>query len=194
MFLSLHPLPAEVFLFHNCLFFSVHENDCIHNTGTLREREEHERESISVYESASTCNVIQNVTKILMNASLKRMCLKISLPLGVFWSSEWSLIIPWSSGDSSWNCGFDSCSSCWCMEAKELSNPVRNPTVPSSPFLSLKAAVEQFEDWAFKWHLPEQIASEVIAGLTALTNPARSLWNWGPRCSWILRCLSHLDG
>lgn len=64
MFLSLHPPPAEVFLFRNYLFFSVHENDCIHITGTHREK------SIPVYESASTCNVIHNATKILMNAGV----------------------------------------------------------------------------------------------------------------------------
>lgn len=45
----------------------------------LTEREEHERESISVYESASTCNVIYNVTKILMNAGVLKEC--VSRPL-----------------------------------------------------------------------------------------------------------------
>lgn len=96
MFLSLHPLPAEaeVFLFHNCPFFSVHENDCIHITGTHRERAEHERESILVYESASTCNVIHNVTKILMNAGVLKECLWRSFFL---WEYSDQLNDPWLS-------------------------------------------------------------------------------------------------
>lgn len=159
MFLSLHPQPAEaeVFLLHNCLFFSVHENDCIHITGTHRETEEHERESVPVYEFASTCNVVYNVTKILTNAGVLKDCVWRSLflleyPDQLHDPQLSPTVVEIALGTVALTAA--TAADAWKPKSFWIHCATRQFCLPTSAFKSCSRA--GFEDWDFKYHLPAQ--------------------------------------